>query len=78
MSDRNRILCEFRNKTVEINYLSKEENKIVYEFNVKKDIDTVEITLRNNGKTEALIDSYVCTKTDGLQKRVANLEIRLK
>ena len=68
----------FREKTVEINYLSKEENKIVYEFNVKKDIDTVEITLRNNGKTEALIDSYVCTKTDGLQKRVANLEIRLK
>ena len=68
----------FRENTVEINYLSKEENKIVYEFNVKKDIDTVEITLRNNGKTEALIDSYVCTKTDGLQKRVANLEIRLK
>ena len=68
----------FRENTVEINYLSKEENKIVYEFNVKKDIDTVEITLRNNGKTEALIDSYVCTKTDGLQKRVANLKIRLK
>ena len=54
----------FREKTVEINYLSKEENKIVYEFNVKKDIDTVEITLRNNGKTEALI--HMCA-----QKRMA-------
>lgn len=64
----------FREDPVAVTYVEKEENTIIYEFELKNNVENIELVLINNGKQNVKIDSYICTRTTGNETQIELLE----
>lgn len=52
----------FRAERLDVNFLQKSDNMIIYEFVLPEDVENIEITMKNTGEDEVKIDSYTYVK----------------